>query len=170
MFVDESGAKTNMTRSHAWALKGQRAWASAPYGHWQITTMVGSVRLDGETTCMTLDGAVDTDAFVAYLDQVLCPTLRPGDTVILDNLSCHKSPQVIQAIESVDARVCFLPPYSPDFNPIEMMWSKIKQSLKGAEARTHERLIEAVGEAFQRVHPSDAQGWFRHCGYLSTQT
>lgn len=170
VFVDESGAKTNMTRGYGWAEKGQRAYASAPYGHWETTTMIGSVRLDGQTTCMTLDGAVDRDAFIAFLKHVLGPSLQEGDVVIMDNLPSHKSTIVSEVVESFGARVRYLPSYSPDYNPIEMMWSKIKQFLKSAKARTEEGLIQAIGKAFQDVKPSHALGWFNHCGYVTTQS
>ena len=169
VFLDESSAKTNMTRTYAWAYKGERAYASAPYGHWQTTTMIGSVRLDGRTTCMTLNGAMDSEAFVVYINRVLGPTLQTGDLVLLDNLSSHKPPAVVKAIESFGAQVRYLPCYSPDLNPIEMMWSKIKQFLKGAKARTEEALIQSIGKAFQEVKPSHASGWFGKCGYMATQ-
>lgn len=168
VFLDESGAKTNMTRTYAWALKGERAYACAPYGHWQTTTMIGSVRLNGQATCMTLDGAMDSEAFVIYIQEVLGPTLQAGDLVLMDNLPSHKPLEVVQAIESFGAQVRYLPRYSPDFNPIEMMWSKIKQFLKDAKARTEEALIQSIGNAFQAVKPGHAFGWFHKCGYLAT--
>lgn len=158
-----------MTRPYARAPKGQRAIGCAPAGHWKTTTIIGSIRLNGEMACMTLEGAVDTEAFVAYVEQVLCPTLRPGDIVVLDNLSSHKSPRVKRAIEAVHAEVRYLPPYSPDYNPIELMWSKVKAFLKAAATRTTEGLFQAIGQALQRIHSSDVLGWFRHCGYAPIQ-
>ena len=131
--------------------------------------MIGSVRLDGRTTCMTLNGAMDSEAFVVYINRVLGPTLQTGDLVLLDNLSSHKPPAVVKAIESFGAQVRYLPCYSPDLNPIEMMWSKIKQFLKGTKARTEEALIQSIGKAFQEVKPSHASGWFGKCGYRATQ-
>lgn len=127
--------------------------------------MISSIRLDGSTTCMTLEGATDTESFRAYVQAVLVPTLRPGDIVIMDNLSPHKSDPTLALIRQADAEILFLPAYSPDFNPIEMMWSKVKQWLRGVEARTPEELITAIGQALARVTARDALNWFAHCGY-----
>lgn len=165
IFLDESGAKTNLTRLCGRALKGQRAHASAPAGHWQTTTMISSIRLDGSTASMALEGTTDTESFRAYVGQVLVPTLRPGDIVILDNLSPHKSDPTLALITNVGAQVLFLPAYSPDLNPIEKMWSKVKALLRGMEARTPADLIAAIGQALARVTARDALGWFVSCGY-----
>lgn len=165
MFLDESGAKTNMTRLRGRAPRGRRLHAAAPSGRWQSTTMISSIRLDGTTACMHLSGAADTAAFVTYIEQVLCPTLRPGDIVVMDNLSVHKSPEVQRLVEAVGAEVRFLPAYSPDLNPIEKMWSKIKNSLRSLEARTPAQLDEAISTAFSKITPKDAMGWFASCGY-----
>lgn len=165
IFLDESGAKTNLTRLCGRALKGERAHASAPHGHWQTTTMISSIRLDGSTACMALEGTTDTESFRAYVDQVLVPTLRPGDIVVMDNLSPHKSDPTVALITNTGAQVLFLPAYSPDFNPIEKMWSKVKNLLRGAEARTPADLITAIGRALAMVTPQDAFGWFVSCGY-----
>ncbi len=127
--------------------------------------MISSVRLDGTTACMHLSGAADTEAFVTYIKQVLCPTLKPGDIVVMDNLAVHKSPQVDKLIRAAGAEVRFLPAYSPDLNPIEQMWSKIKSVLRSAEARTPEQLDEAISLAFSKVTAKDAMGWFASCGY-----
>lgn len=127
--------------------------------------MISSIRLDGTTACMHLPGAADTAAFVTYIDQVLCPTLKKGDIVVMDNLSVHKSPDVLALVEAAGAEVRFLPAYSPDLNPIEKMWSKIKGLLRSAEARTPEELDEAISMAFSRVTAKDALGWFASCGY-----
>jgi transposase len=163
--LDESGAKTNLTRLYGRAPKGQRAHARTPHGHWQTTTMISSVRLDGTTACMTLDGTTDTESFRAYVEAVLVPTLRPGDTVVMDNLSPHKSDPTLALILQVGAQVRFLPAYSPDLNPIEKMWSKIKSLLRSAEARTPADLGQAIGQALAQVTPHDALGWFASCGY-----
>jgi transposase len=128
-------------------------------------TMIGSIRLDGSTACMTIEGATDTEVFRAYVRQVLCPTLRPGDVVIMDNLSPHKSDLTIDLMKAAGAEVLFLPAYSPDFNPIEKMWSKIKACLRTAEARTQPDLIEAIAKALTRVTPQNAINWFASCGY-----
>lgn len=165
VFIDESGAKTNMTRLRGRALRGERVYASAPHGHWQSTTMISSIRLDGATACMTVDGATDAEAFQMYARHVLCPSLRPDDIVIMDNLSPHKGEPVIQMIEATGAKVLFLPAYSPDLNPIEKMWSKVKEFLRAAEARTQEALIAAIGEALSKVTRQDAVNWFASCGY-----
>jgi len=165
LFLDESGAKTNLTRLCGRAPKGQRVWASAPQGHWQTTTMISSIRLDGSTACMALEGATDTESFRTYVQVVLVPTLRPGDIIVMDNLSPHKSDPTLALITQAGAQVLFLPAYSPDLNPIEMMWSKVKNWLRGIEARTHAELIVAIGQALSRVTPQDAINWFVHCGY-----
>jgi transposase len=154
-----------MTRLRGRAPRGQRVHASSPYGHWHTTTMISSIRLDGTTACMTLEGATDTEAFRAYVREVLCPTLRPGDLVVMDNLSPHKSDQTLDLIAAAGAEVLFLPPYSPDLNPIEKMWSKVKALLRSAEARTPTDLVAAIGSALARVTPNDALGWFASCGY-----
>jgi transposase len=127
--------------------------------------MMAALRLDGTTACMALEGTTDTESFRAYVAAVLVPTLRPGDTVIMDNLSPHKSDPTLALILQVGAFVRFLPAYSPDLNPIEKMWSKIKSLLRTAEARTPADLIAALGQALAKVTPQDALGWFTSCGY-----
>ena len=127
--------------------------------------MIGSVRLDGTTACMTIEAATDTDIFRAYVQHVLIPTLRPGDVVILDNLSPHKNSETIRLIEQAGAIVRFLPAYSPDLNPIEKMWSKVKEALRSAKARTQAALDDAIARAMASVTPADARGWFVSCGY-----
>ena len=154
-----------MTRLRGRAPRGMRVHASAPQGHWQTTTMISSIRLDGSTACMTVSGATDTEVFRTYACCVLIPTLRPGDIVIMDNLSAHKSEQTLALIEQAGAQVLFLPPYSPDLNPIEMMWSKVKQLLRSAEARTEQDLVGAIGLALAAVTAQDAMNWFACCGY-----
>jgi transposase len=165
IFLDESGAQTNLTRLCGRALKGERAHASAPHGHWQTTTMISSIRLDGSTACMALEGTTDTESFRAYVDQMLVPTLRLGDIIVMDNLSPHKSDPTLALITNAGAQVLFLPAYSPDLNPIEKMWSKVKNLLRGAEARTPTDLITAIGQALAMVTSQDALGWFVSCGY-----
>jgi len=127
--------------------------------------MMASLRLDGTTACMALDGTTDTESFRAYVEAVLVPTLRPGDTVVMDNLSPHKSEPTLALILQAGAFVRFLPAYSPDLNPIEKMWSKVKNLLRAAEARTPADLITALGQALAKVTPQDALGWFASCGY-----
>jgi transposase len=154
-----------MTRLRGRAQRGQRVVFKVPHGHWQSTTMLCAIRLDGSTACMSVDGATDTQVFRAYVRRVLCPSLRKGDVVIMDNLAAHKSPPTLALIERVGARVLFLPPYSPDLNPIEKMWSKVKEALRSSEARTQSALIAAIGSALNRVTAQDAINWFASCGY-----
>lgn len=127
--------------------------------------MIGSVRLDGTTACMTIEAATDTDIFRAYVQCVLIPTLKPGDVVVLDNLSPHKNSETIRLIEQAGAGVRFLPAYSPDLNPIEKMWSKLKEALRSAKARTPATLNDAIARALASVTSTDARGWFASCGY-----
>ena len=127
--------------------------------------MISSIRMDGSTACMTIEGATDTEVFQAYVREVLCPSLRLGDLVVMDNLGAHKNEQTLALIEQAGAEVVFLPAYSPDLNPIEMMWSKVKAFLRSAEARTHDALIEAIAAALASVTPQDAANWFVACGY-----
>lgn len=165
IFLDESGAKTNLTRLRGRAQRGQRVNGSAPAGHWQTITLMGALRLDGSTACMALEGTTDTDSFRAYVRSILVPALRPGDIVVMDNLSPHKSDQTLALIVHAGAQVLFLPAYSPDFNPIEKMWSKVKAFLRSAEARTPADLITAIGQALAQITAQDAFGWFTSCGY-----
>lgn len=154
-----------MTRLRGRCPRGQRLRCGVPHGHWRTTTVIGAVRLDGTTACMAIEGATDTEVFRSYVSDVLVPTLRSGDIVIMDNLAPHKSEQTIALIEAAGASAVFLPPYSPDFNPIELMWSKVKAALRAAEARTHESLLTALASALDSISPSDARNWFAHCGY-----
>ena len=170
VFIDESGAKTNMTRLYGRAKEGQRAVDDAPSGLWCTTTMISSVRLDGSTACMVVDGATTKDIFKAYVEQILLPTLKAGDIVVLDNLSAHKNKESRDLIESVGAELWFLPPYPPDLNPIEKMWSKIKSILRSLKARTEETLINAVAKALDAITANDVKGWFESCGYRYTKT
>ena len=127
--------------------------------------MISSIRLDGTTACLAIEGATDTEVFRAYVREVLCPTLRPGDLVVMDNLSPHKNELTVGLIEQAGARVAFLPAYSPDLNPIEKMWSKVKEFLRSAEARTREALTAAIAAALRTVTRQDAVNWFASCGY-----
>lgn len=154
-----------MTRLYGRAPAGQRLHAHAPAGHWRTTSMISSIRLDGTTACMAIEGAADGDVFQAYIREILLPTLRAGDVVIMDNLRVHKTAGTAALIESAGAEVRFLPPYSPDLNPIEKMWSKVKTLLRKAAARTHEKLLEAIAAALDAVTPEDAGNWFVSCGY-----
>jgi len=165
IFLDESGAKTNMTRLRGWSQRGERAYGSAPGGHWHTTTMVSAIRHDGVLASMVLDGPMDGAAFEAYVEQVLVPTLCSGDIVVMDNLSCHKVAGIVDLVEDAGAELRYLPPYSPDFNPIEKMWSKVKEFLRAAAARTKEALYEAICSALQTVTATDIHNYFKSCGY-----
>jgi transposase len=154
-----------MTRLRGRAPKGQRVHDDTPLCHWSTTTMISSIRRDGTTACMTVDGPTTSEVFRAYVEHILVPTLRAGDIVVLDNLSPHKDKAAVALIERAGAEVRPLPPYSPDFNPIEKMWSKIKALLRSAKARDEEALLRAIGSALARVSAQDAEGWFASCGY-----
>lgn len=154
-----------MTRLRGRAPRNRRLLARCPQGHWHTTTMLSALRLDGATTCMTIEGATDAAVFQAYLREMLVPTLKPGDLVVMDNLAAHKTEQAVALIEAAGAKALFLPAYSPDLNPIEMMWSKLKARLRKAEARTSADLQAAIGAALRAVSAQDAAHWFAACGY-----
>jgi transposase len=166
VFIDESGAKTNMTRFYGRAKNGTRAVDSVPGGHWSTTTMISSIRLDGSTAPMVVNGATDKAVFKVYVEKFLLPTLKKGDVVILDNLSAHKGKEIRELIESVGAELWYLPPYSPDLNPIEKMWSKIKAILRKLKARTEEELIAVIANALEQITSKDVIGWYKSCGYI----
>jgi transposase len=168
VFLDESGAQTSMTRTRGRAPRGQRVVTHVPGGHWMIVTMISAIRLDGPFAASTIVGPTDSDVFRTYVRDVLAPQLRAGDVVVMDNLSPHKATGVREAIESVGASLRYLPPYSPDFNPIENMWSKLKGKLRSIGARSIESLHEAIGLALLAITPSDCHGFFRGCGYPAT--
>jgi transposase len=154
-----------MTRLRGRSPRGERLVCHAPHGHWRTTTMISSVRLDGSTACMTIEGATNTEVFHAYVREILVPSLRPGDIVVMDNLGAHKNERTLSLIERAKAEVRFLPAYSPDLNPIEMMWSKVKALLRKTQARSHPDLLAAIASALAAVTPQDALSWFAHCGY-----
>lgn len=165
VFLDESGATTEMTRRYGRAPSGERVREATPAGHWSTLTLLGAMGANGMLASMTVESATDGDVFLAYVDQVLCPQLRPGQVVVMDNLSAHKVPGVRERIEAAGAELLYLPPYSPDFNPIEQCWAKVKQSLRSAKARTVEMLQSAIAQALTSVSPQNAAAWFAHCGY-----
>ena len=167
VFVDESGANTAMDRTHGRAPSGVRVDGPVPHGHWKTITLTAAVRLDGVGACLAFDGATNTACFEAYVGECLAPTLRPGDIVVMDNLTCHKTAEVERLIAAAGAEVRYLPAYSPDLNPIEKVFSKIKASLRSAAARTIDGLIEAMGDALRAIRPGDLLGWFRHSGYVA---
>lgn len=164
-FVDESGVNLAMTRRYGRAPKGERAVGSAPVNYGSNVTIIGAMGSDGVSALMTVEGATDGDIFRAYVERVLCPTLGAGDVVVMDNLGAHKVGGVREAIEDRGAELLYLPPYSPDFSPIEPCWSKIKAALRDAAARTRRALEAAIKRALTSVTESDAVAWFTHCGY-----
>jgi transposase len=155
-----------MTRLHGRALRGERVAGSVPHGHWKVLTMLGALRADGIAAATTVLAPTDGEIFRQFVTHALVPVLHRGDVVVMDNLGAHKVSGVCQAIEKAGARVLYLPPYSPDFSPIEPCWSKVKQAMRSAAARTPDRLGEAAATAFQTISRTDANGWFTHCGYV----
>jgi transposase len=168
VFLDETWAKTNMTRPRGRALRGQRLIAKIPHGHWKTTTFVGALRSTGLTAPLVIDGPINGPLFLAYVQQQLAPTLQPGDIVIMDNLSAHKVAGVREAITARQATLVYLPPYSPDLNPIENLFSKFKWLLKSCGERTVTGLWAACGELVSRFSPEECRNYFRHCGYPAT--
>lgn len=169
VFLDESGATTAMTRRYGRAPRGERVDAAVPHGHWKVVTLTAAVRLGGVGACLAFDGATNAACFEAYVGECLVPTLKAGDIVVMDNLSCHKTAEVERLIRSAGAEVRYLPPYSPDLNPIEGMFSKLKEFLRAAAARTVDGLIDAMGDGLRAVGAGDILGWFKHCGYRYKQ-
>lgn len=165
VFIDETGASTKMARLRGRALRGQRCRAAVPHGHWKTTTFTGALRLCGMTAPMVLDGPMNRVAFQAYIEQVLVPTLRRGDTVIMDNLPAHKGTDVRRAIEAAGATLRYLPPYSPDFNPIENAFAKLKAALRKAAARTIEHLWDVIRDALPKFTPHECANYFNAAGY-----
>jgi transposase len=168
LFLDETGAMTNLLRSHGRSEQGRRCVAFTPNGHWKVLTAVAAIRLEGLTASATMACPMDGELFQTYVREALLPALKPGDVVVMDNLPSHKPPRVRELIESADATLLYLPPYSPDKNPIEMIWSKVKRLLRSAEARTVEALHAAFGAAMHAVQITDILGCFQHCGYATT--
>ena len=165
VFLDESGVNTDETRRYGRAVGAQRVHDAAPINTPKRTTILSSVRLNGETAYTTFAGAVNGERFKEYLRTRLVPTLKPGDLVIMDNLRCHKVEGVKALIEATGASILYLPPYSPDLNPIEQMWSKIKAHLRSTKSRTIETLLHAIPVAFLSISPKDISGWFASSGY-----
>jgi transposase len=168
VFLDETGLSTAMTRLYGRAPRGQRLVESVPEGSWEMTTLVAAIRRDGVVGALEFPGATDTLAFRTYLDRVLLPCLRPGDIVVLDNLQPHRARAVARAIRRAGAGCWYLPPYSPDLNPIEKIWAKVKALVRKAKARTTEALWDAIAQALAAVTAQDCQGCFAFCGYHAT--
>ncbi len=164
-FIDEPGASTKMARLRGRAKRGERCRAAIPHGHWKTTTFTAGLRLNGLAAPMVLDGPMDGEVFLAYIEQFLVPELAKGDIVIMDNLPAHKVSGVRQAIESVGARLLYLPPYSPDFNPIEMAFSKLKARLRKAAARTITELWQVIADCLDQLKPDECKNYFAAAGY-----
>lgn len=170
VIVDETGSRINLTPLYAYAPRGKRAIGTVPRNYGANLTLIASLSLQGIGEAMLLDGSADAAAFETYIEQILAPSLRPGQIVILDNLSIHLGPRVKQAIEERSCRLLLLPAYSPDFSPIEGAFSKLKTILRRVGARTREALQDAIIQALPSITPQDALGWFRHCGYPAPGT
>lgn len=166
MFIDESGATTAMTRLRGRAPRGQRVHGTTPHGHWKVTTIIGALRRSGVVAPMTIDSPTDSDVFREYVNHVLAPTLRKGDVVLMDNLSAHKAAGIAERIQAVGAELIYLPPYSPDLNPIEQCWSKVKEFLRSAKARSQRLLERTIGSALRTITSADSLGFFKHSGYV----
>ena len=165
VFVDESGATTDMTRTHGRAPPNQRVIGAVPNGHWTVMTMLGALRSSGVVAAATIHAPTDTDVFRCFVHDALIPALHRGDVVVWDNLGAHRAADLREMVRAAGAELEPLPPYSPDLSPIEPGWSKVKQHLRSAEARTAEALGQVSVAAFNSITPDDAKGWFRHCGY-----
>lgn len=168
VFIDETWTKTNMTRTYARSYKGMRVIEKVPFGRWETTTFVGALRASGFIAPLCVDGAINGQVFTAWVKQHLVKELRPGDVVVMDNLSSHKVKGVVKAIESVGAEVRYLPPYSPDLNPIELAFSKFKRLLRDAARRTTEDLIQLCGTVLNLFTEPECRNYFKHCGYRYT--
>jgi transposase len=165
VFIDETWASTNMTRRYGRAPRGMRLLAAVPHGHWKVTTVVAGLRTSGITAPCVFDGAINGARFRAYVEQLLAPTLRPGDIVVLDNLNSHKVAGIREAINAQGAEILYLPPYSPDLNPIEQGFSKFKSALRKAAERTVEALWQTIGRSLDTFTPQQCRAFFRQAGY-----
>jgi transposase len=168
VFIDETGANTKMTRAHGRCARGRRLVCKVPWGHWKTTTFVCGLRREGLVAPWALDGAMNGDAFLVYVRQVLAPTLSRGDIVVMDNLGSHKVDGVLQAIEAKGAKLLYLPPYSPDLNPIELAFAKLKGLLRKAAVRTVDDLWRKLGELLEAFTPQECRNYLSYDGYAST--
>jgi transposase len=168
VFIDETWTKTNMTRAYGRAPRGERVVDYVPHGHWKTTTFLAALRLGGITAPLVVDGAINGEIFLAYTRQHLAPTLKSGDIVVMDNLSSHKREGVLKAIKDVGAQLLYLPPYSPDLNPIEQVFAKLKALLRKHGERTVEALWSRLGTLLDCFSPNECRNYFRHCGYVLT--
>jgi transposase len=165
VFLDEAGSHIAMTRDYGRAPRGERVVGSVPRNRGEVTTMIGALDIHGMRALMTVEGATDADVFEAFVERVLVRRLRPGDIVVLDNVGAHKPTRIRALVEAVGARLLFLPPYSPDLNPIELGWSKLKAALRDFGARTRDALDVAIRRGMDLIGADDARAWFTHCGY-----
>lgn len=165
VFLDETGAKTNMTRRYGWGPRNERVDDSVPHGHWETTTLIQAIDYQGTRAAATTDGPTNSWVFEAFVDWLLVPSLREGDILIMDNLSSHKNARVLEKIEATGTEIRFLPPYSPDLNPIEQIFSKIKAYLRKLAARTERQLNKAIGKAIEIVNANDCINCFQNAGY-----
>jgi transposase len=171
VFVDEMGTNISLSPLYAWAKKGERAYCSVPRNRGPNTTLLSSVSVEGMGPSLAVEGATNREVFETYVEQILAPTLRRGQVVVMDNLTAHKGEWVRELIEKQGCELLYLPPYSPDFNPIEEAFAKIKSLMRKAEARSREALLEAMGTAISALSAQDARGFFEHCGYrMSVQS
>ena len=168
MFIDETWTKTNMTRTRGWWRRGEPLLAKVPHGHWQTMTFLAALRHDRITAPLVMDGPINGESFKAYVEQILVPTLTPGDIVVMDNLGSHKGRDIRRAIRAAGARLMFLPPYSPDLNPIEQVFAKLKTLLRKAEERTADGVWRKIGTLLERFPPTECANYFRNSGYTST--
>ena len=167
VFLDEFGATTAMQRTHGRAAPGERVVTKVPHGHWKMISSIAAMSVNGIVASGSFDGATDTELFVTFVGQALVPVLKPGQVLVMDNLPAHKSPRIDRLIEATGARVLRLPPYSPDFNPIEMAISKVKTLLRKLARRSVDGLFTGIGEALQSIRPTDALNYIAHCGYAT---
>lgn len=165
VFLDETGASTNMVRRYGWCRRGERLVDAAPHGHWKTTTFLAGLRSTGIVAPLVLDGPMTGEAFLSYVEQFLAPELRPGDVVVMDNLAAHKVAGVAEAIRAAGASLMYLPPYSPDLNPIEQMFAKLKALLRKAGARTREALWTTIGKLLDAFSPDECQNYIENSGY-----
>ena len=167
IFLDESGAKTDMKRLYGWSNYGERLVDTIPGGHWSTTTMISAIRLSGVAAAMVTEGPTDALVFRGFTEHFLLPVLNKDDIVVMDNLSSHKVSGIAEMIEAVGAKIWYLPPYSPDLNPIEQMWSKVKSILRSFARRTKRSLVSGIGKALARVTPTECVNYFTNCGYAA---
>jgi transposase len=167
VFIDETWVKTNMAPTRGWCRRGERLIGKAPHGHWRTLTFIAALRIDRIEAPCVFDGPINGESFLAYVEQVLVPTLRSGDIVVIDNLGSHKGKAVGRAIRAAGARLVFLPPYSPDLNPIEQVFAKLKGALRKAQARSIDTVVEQIARALPSFSSVECANYFRHAGYAS---